>query len=58
MNRRHCDSKWHVQSKAIQSRVATAIKDLPQEDAQIAKILQTENSRWKKMSDEFFDLVF
>ena len=43
VNRRHCDSKWHIQSKAVRSRVAIAIKKLPQDNEDLAKILQDEN---------------
>lgn len=29
VDRRHCDSKWHVQLKTIRSKVTTAISNLP-----------------------------
>lgn len=43
LNRRHCDGKWHVQTKAIRSRVAMAIRDLPQGNDELEKILQDED---------------
>ena len=42
LDRRHCDSKWHSQVKAIQERVAQAQKTLPNTE-QLAKITQTES---------------
>lgn len=46
VSRRHCDSKWHVQSKVIRSKVAAAIKDLPHENEELAKILRDETCMW------------
>lgn len=44
VSRRHCDSKWHIQSKALRSRVAIATKDLPRDNAKLVPILQNKDS--------------
>lgn len=42
ISRRHCNHKWHVQAKEVRSRVAMAIKDLPQDHPQLLKMLQDD----------------
>lgn len=40
LDRRHCDSKWHSQSKIVRSKVSKAVTDLPKENPEISKIIQ------------------
>ena len=58
ISRRHCDNKWHVQSKAIRNRVVQATKDLPQEDEKLAKILEDNDSTYIIMCDIAWREIF
>jgi len=40
IDRRHCDSKWHAQSKEVRSRVTKAISELPKDNSEVSKILE------------------
>ncbi len=41
LDRRHCDSKWHTDSKLVRERLATAVKDLPSSE-QLAWVHQIQ----------------